>query len=711
MKRTASLLLGLSAATLLLPCGGGEGLSFLPGYFPDNEADFTSGKLGLIIPAATPQELIAFRYLSGLKLNPPAAANTGRKQAVIDNTPTDFPVDVWRKARNAVAPPTQAQCCQDTYRMSRTSKDTWFLNCHDDAFLTAARTLADRTKKYASPAELQSWVEAQDQVFANCSDFPPRQGSAIPADPGPNFSELARADRNYQIAAAHFYAEDFDIAEDLFRKIAADQLSPWRITASYMVGRTLLRELSLEGKSSAADAAREQFETVAEDPGSGTLRDSARGMVEHIDAVQHSSETLQTLSERVMAPQPDASFTRTLEESRYVILAPSFHVALTSADVPEPFDWVKTLDSGNEDHAVERWRATQSLPWLTVALIHATKQEPAVPDLLEAASHVPADSPAFTTVIYNAIRLRLDRGELNGLRAQLNGLLAKERTEPPSVRNAWRAERIRLATSFDDFLHWAPRLPIGFANDPVVNSAVLADDSIFVLNYRAPLSKLVEAVHSPRMPAWSSSQLALAAWTRAFMLEDAAAMISVAPVVAKSRPAWAAELTPPPGTDAAWRFHTSLLIARNAAFTPLLEVDPRQPSYSYSYDSWWCGIDEPHEAQGAYRPNVGWRLSNSMEPPDAVFSPSERAEAKKEASRLSKLGSAQEVIGPVVLAWAKAHPDDPLVPEALYRVVRVVRYGCHGEPDNAKLSKAAFDLLHTRYPKSPWTAKTPYWFK
>jgi hypothetical protein len=712
MKRTRFLLLGLSAAILLLASGPDTGISFLPGHFPDNEADFTAGKLGLIIPGATTRELIEFRYLSGLKLSIAAATNGGQRQAVLDDHPTDFPVVVWRKARNTVAPRPQTECCQDTYRMSRTSKDTWYLNCHDDAFLTAARTLADRARTYARPAELQSWVEGQDLVFANCSDFPAHDSPSIPVDPEPNFSEMARADRDYQIAAAHFYSEDFDIAENLFRKIAADRSSPWRSTASYMVARTLLREFSLEGKSSAADAARAQFQAVAEDSTAGTLRDSARGMVEHIDAVQHSSDTLQALSEGVMAPQPDASFTRTLEESRYVILAPSFHGAMTNSEVPEPFDWVHTLDSGNEAHAVDRWRATHSLPWLTVALIHATKQEPAVPDLLEAASHVPADSPAFTTVTYNAIRLRLDRGELNGLRPQLNRLLANERTETPSVRNAWRAERIRVAISFDDFLHFAPRIPIDFANDPVLNSAVLADDSIFVLNYRAPLSKLVEAVHSPRISAWSSSQLALRAWTRAFMLEDTAAMISVAPVILKAHPAWAAvELTPPPQVDDAWRFRTSLLIARNAAFTPLLEVETRQPSYSYSYDSWWCGINEPHETQGAYRPNVGWRLSNSMEPPDAVFSPSERAEAKKEADRLRKLGSAQDVIGSVVLAWAKAHPDDPLVPEALYRVVRVVRYGCHAEPDNGKLSKTAFDLLHTRYPKNPWTAKTPYWFK
>jgi hypothetical protein len=39
-----------------------------------------------------------------------------------------------------------------------------------------------------------------------------------------------------------------------------------------------------------------------------------------------------------------------------------------------------------------------------------------------------------------------------------------------------------------------------------------------------------------------------------------------------------------------------------------------------------------------------------------------------------------------------------------------VRYGC-GDANTAKWSKAAFDLLHSRYPKSEWAAKTKFWFK
>jgi hypothetical protein len=50
------------------------------------------------------------------------------------------------------------------------------------------------------------------------------------------------------------------------------------------------------------------------------------------------------------------------------------------------------------------------------------------------------------------------------------------------------------------------------------------------------------------------------------------------------------------------------------------------------------------------------------------------------------------------------------VPEALHLAVKSTRFGCTGA-DTGKFSKVAFDLLHNRYPKSPWAQKTKYWYK
>jgi len=59
------------------------------------------------------------------------------------------------------------------------------------------------------------------------------------------------------------------------------------------------------------------------------------------------------------------------------------------------------------------------------------------------------------------------------------------------------------------------------------------------------------------------------------------------------------------------------------------------------------------------------------------------------------------------LSYAAAHPDDPRVPESPppYRG-RATRYGCTGD-GAGKISKSAYDVLHKKYPDSPWTKKTP----
>jgi hypothetical protein len=61
------------------------------------------------------------------------------------------------------------------------------------------------------------------------------------------------------------------------------------------------------------------------------------------------------------------------------------------------------------------------------------------------------------------------------------------------------------------------------------------------------------------------------------------------------------------------------------------------------------------------------------------------------------------------LAWAKAKPGDPRVPEALHFAVRSTRYGCDDEGISV-LSHKAFALLHERYPNSKWAKATPYWY-
>ena len=711
MNRVTRMSGAICSATLLFACSIDIGPFFQPGAYPEDEAAFRRGQLGLLTPALnTADELIAFRYLSGLTLDADAM-NAGLKPTIVPSDAyygNDLALKAWKEAREHIRGPLMPPIVFSPFRTRLSSSYyVFYRNCLDDAFETAARTLADREQRYTSEA-FKDWIHAQDQVFANCSSEKP----VYPVEPASDVPPLVRADRLYQIAAAHFYAEDLETAKKLFSAIAQDPTSPWQKISAYMVARTLLREASLQKNSAAEAAAREQFQKIANDPSAGSLRDSAQGLLRRLE----QAETLQSLAKQLMVPRAGADFEGTIEQSRYVLRSDNFQKALSQPDIPEPFDWVKTLESGNLSHAVERWRASHSLPWLTLALMYSNGKDAGSPDLIQQAAHIDKSSPAFVTATYNAIRLRMERGEINGPRAQLDKLLSNSADYPASVLNAWRAERMRLATTFDDFLRWAPRTPIlvgyeeGPPRMPNPESPVLANDSTYVLNYLTPIAKLAEAAHSQRLPAWSAADVALAAWTRAFMLEDAAVMRDMAPILSKAHPGWAADLSPPSGADSvAWRFRGALLIAHNAEFQPLLPVDYWQHVES---GSWWCAVSRPGKSsRDIDQSTAAWRLPASFEPSESVISRSERSTAEKEIARLQQIGSGQSLVAPIILAWVKSHPEDPLAPEALHRIVRVVRYGCHVDAANGELSKAAFDLLHRRYPKSEWTAKTPYWFK
>jgi len=96
--------------------------------------------------------------------------------------------------------------------------------------------------------------------------------------------------------------------------------------------------------------------------------------------------------------------------------------------------------------------------------------------------------------------------------------------------------------------------------------------------------------------------------------------------------------------------------------------------------------------------------------PSAFLPADERSTGEKEARALCDAApNAVNHLSSTAIAWARAHPQDPRVPEALHLAVRTTRYG-PADKSSSPLSKEAFDLLHRRYPNSDWAKKTKYWY-
>src|SRR6202521_4538974 len=224
---------------------------------------FAKGQLGVLRPG------YARSYLFAAYRNLPNAALSDAEEAALKslwedrlNNSWDSNDEAWIKkwldARSKV-PGLSAPPQLHAYRnREKPHEYETYLNCQQDAFENAAATLGERIKTFGADSPvINSWVYAQDLVFANCSE-----GRHIPTyDPpeAPNRPPLLSADRAYQIAAANFYAGSFDEAKQQFDAIARDASSPWHEKAGYLAARSLLRKGSFaekeeEGRPSLAEA-------------------------------------------------------------------------------------------------------------------------------------------------------------------------------------------------------------------------------------------------------------------------------------------------------------------------------------------------------------------------------------------------------------------------------------------------------------------------
>jgi Tetratricopeptide repeat len=627
-----------------------EALFHMTGW-PEAPAEFAHGQLGILQPTYERlYQVIAYRYLSGVGLN------DAERQAVLAAPQPMIYVGApatiqkpWLAARNNIPGVTPLRQLEPYRQVHKQGYFDTYLNCNDDAFRTAAATL-ERIQRTGAAAE---WIAAQDMVFSNCS-----QGTAVPQ---PASDARLRADRAYQIASAKFYSEQYDAARQDFQTIAADASSPWHDIAPYLAARCLLRA----GRFAEAET---ELRGIAADPALKRWHAPASRLLNYVEAHLRPADRMHELALALVRPGSEATIGQDLIDYRM----------LFDRDVkPQPnddlTDWIRSFQAGGAG-AVENWRARHTMPWLVAALQLSKPGDTAVPDLLAAAREVTSDSPAYITVSYRRVRL-LPPEEA---RALADKLLAG--TMPTSARNQFRAERMRLAQTFEDFLRYAPRRPVAEVTDEVspvdAQEDLLDKDSAIILDNDIPLALLRRASTSPLLPHATRQQLKNVISVRTLLLARAPNFDDV----------FALLKTPGmhPYVDSGYGRYTE----------ELTKIDPYR-------DNWWC-IDGPRRD----RP-----FQSKPGSPGAPFLPAaDRAQAAAERQKLQSLPTAPDWLAAQTLAFAQAHPQDLRVPEALHLVVRATRYGCAGG-QTGDFSHRAFDLLHRRYADSDWAAKTPYWFK
>lgn len=82
----------------------------------------------------------------------------------------------------------------------------------------------------------------------------------------------------------------------------------------------------------------------------------------------------------------------------------------------------------------------------------------------------------------------------------------------------------------------------------------------------------------------------------------------------------------------------------------------------------------------------------------------------KELRALARMDQAPERLSDAAIRWAKGSKGQDGAPEALALAVKTTRYGCNWHGGHERYSKAAQQLLATKFAGTPWQQQTPYWF-
>jgi hypothetical protein len=749
-------------------------------------SDYARGKLGLLQHTYHHEPLyIAYRNLSGKAFNDAEVKMLAEHSAATADAAAGPDSQKWQQTwrdRRAELLRQMPELHPNYYgeygivrELARGDSYIFYVNCLNNAFESAVQTLNQRAKQFGpqSPA-VKDWIAAQDQVFENCSaqGYPPKPKPAvIPAAAHPEDPDVIRADRAYQIAAAHFYAEEFDEAQSGFEAIAKDPVSPYSKLAPYLVARALIRKGTIESGDGDYDPrvlsqAEAKLRAILADKDLAEMHDPAERLLGFVRIRLHREQRTNELEASLLNGDASKTFRQDLTDYLWLLdhpvptktVAPAAEGPGQSADKAQQFeensrlkgsdmtDWIFTFQQGGDvalQHSLQRWQETKSLPWLVAALTKVSAEDKAAVDLSAAAAKITVDSPAFVTVAFHRLRLLEQSGKQDDARQQLDQLLAQHGANLSlSAKNEFLALRMKLATNLEEFLRFAPRISNdaeAYPNPPVDRGTAASEtaahfdaDASVVLTNKLPLRLLADAAKSNGLPPSLRRDVVVAAWTRAILLNNEAVAQELAPTLQEVVPETKVTVAEYNGAaDAASRrFAAVLNILRNPGFRPFVSSgyargnlytigEPGFDRIDSLRDNWWCAFTSSPENQsyGDY-----FRMYAGLSPAlrevywgDEIPSPNfltddQRATATSERHELGKQLGAPNWLGKEAIDWAQAHPDDPRVPEALHLVVRARRYGC-GDSGPENYSKAAFDLLHKRYPESEWTKKTPYWFQ
>jgi hypothetical protein len=724
---------------------------------PEQFENYAQGKLGVIQPKFNRSALlVAYREFNNLPFSAKEQQDLVKNwQAEYDFTDAnaaskDTAINNWIAARKKVV----TDEAEPKIYTDRTNPDSYssFYNCTAGAFDNATKTLNDRIEKNkADDANVKDWLRGQDQVFANCSEV-----KDMPSAVAANAPDWLKADRDYQLAAAHFYATQYDEAKTGFEQIAKNTASPWRDISAYLLARVYIRLASAISEDEAQHdkmlafykQAEDQLNSILADASLASVQGAAKQLLNLINFRLHPEAQQDSLAKKLVDGTENPTLFQDLTDYRRLLDKAAIYEYTTDEEKAlnakfrqknELTDWIFTVQSEEKEaypHALEKWQATKNTAWLVASLMKASADSPESANLIAASKAIDKTSPAYISANFHAVRLQIALGQTDDARKTLDAILSDPASLTASATNQFLAERLQLAQDLAEFVKFSQRHAVTFAYDAIemqlvdvtalpkageedysknerawAKRTMFDADAMRILNTSVPLSLLKQIAVHPDLPDYLRSRVALSAWVRAVILGDEPSAQELAPEVGQLIPelkSYMADYSKAKEAKAK-SYEAIWAMLKNPAMRPFVDQGTGRREAMDTIDdyrdNWWC--------DDAYLDSLYGNDGNKVvATPAPVFLTKEQlAEATEENAKIAKLAaSGSNFLAAKTSAWAESAPKEKRLPEALALAVKSTRFGCQN-CDTGKVSKTAFDILKERFGTSEWKKKTPYWFK
>ncbi|HEY9786958.1 MAG TPA: hypothetical protein V6D17_16320 [Candidatus Obscuribacterales bacterium] len=709
--------------------------------FPLNK--YASGKLGILHNTyARSYLLVAYRYLAGKPLTKDEQEQldelwSERFEAAYASCEAD--TSAWLKLRATVPGVAKLDRIDTERPISSENEYQTYCNAQTSAFTTAANTLKRLIDKYgAGSAQVKEWVAAQDQVFSNCgtAQYSNKIPTVkIPAELADTYDATMKMERAYQIAAANFYAQKFEEARQDFEAIARDKESPWRELSAYLAIRAMIRQamLAKEINQALLVQAGVKVKELLASPSYAALKEDLKELGSYVASRVAPEEHLNELLKESFSKSSVAEITKTIDN---FIDPDNSATEVKYAAVPaslkknEIIDWMLSFQSTDDEgtnHAIAKWKQTRSLPWLVAAITGAAADDPNAKALM-AAARQEKSSAAKWTLFYHINRLESDMDKVDAVRASLDKVLAAPPSDlPPGSLNELKLLRLPLSRNLDEFVSFGIQRPLAICSDggtpqlpddkeemegKIKTTLVFTPEAANVINNKLPLSVMRQLATKAKLPADLRNNLAWSAWVRAVLIGDdgeAQALARIAQPLNKAKSKYFADYLAAAAPEMKKIAATRLMLHFSSANPNVTAGQLLEDDYGDASGWWWS--KSPISVASDYNANSE-DASEDMKPD--IFDPSfitevQKKQALQQLNKLKAVETAPTYFAKTILAFARAHPSDPRVPEMLHYGVKCTRYGAVDDTTQG-LSKQMYSLLHSKYKGNPWTKKTPYWF-